>query len=705
MANPFDQFDAAPASGNPFDQFDQAPAVPSVTPGDVEARKKQLEIQAAAEPVNVARERQTVVGELGGGLKQFASDIGTAFNPQEKDMGAIERALHIARAPLGLVRAAAPIVSLGTSPTLANVATSAGESVSDALTKRGFTTLADILGATASAGIDVASQTAAQKLAGATAGKLIKGLPNVAERTAALRAEQAAKEAGVNVEAAAQRKAAETAASKAREQIKTDVGYEEGISDLARYYRTKEAEQARQALTSRSAVEGLAKGKQGAQEVGAEFQKLYNTKLAESDAYFKPKYKAIEAEASRVKTRAENYNETVYKIQQEGAPTGVAPTAGERVAATAESALSESPPALRTGADLIKEQRRLRDLERNAYSSGKDNLGRQYKELQTALGKDINDLEGTVGKDLSALNAEYAQKHAPFFSSESEIRAASEIGPEAVVDKLVPKNTDALRGEKIDRLIEFTKTNPKLQEQMGDSFIKNMAADASNVSGELSLSKLSSKWGQYADSRTQDKVLKATLGDRYEGMRKLVQNAEQASDVTVDQILKKQLATIDAMHGARVEGYGARLKSLDSFKNVLGEGEKTIEGIKMQGKQGSIEAGREARLEAVRKDFDAKVKALGAKPFPEHAGQLVGSAMILHGAVGLVMGNATGVPTIISGIGVMLTAPMFFRIISKAKGLELMNRAMRAAPGTSAAYSAGRVLQKYMRTENEDNGH
>lgn len=733
MDNPFDQFDTPAASTNPFDQFD-APATftktstPAIKPGDVEARRKLGELQAAQEPQNVSRERQTIGGEISGGIEQTMNDLGMAFRPLDKMnrkenggmvLDALERAAYVGRSGLGVLRTLAPILSLGTSPMLSNLAAGAGESVSDALAKRGHTTLADVLGSLTSATLDVAPNAAgAEAINKYVRPAIAAKFPNMAEKVAGMKSALDAEEGTVNAASAAERASAERAKAavearlrSAKSNAESGVSSEASIADAAATNARNEAARVKAGITTKEGLEAMAPSKHSSQDVGASFQEHYNTKLAESENYFKPKYDQIEAEAAKVKTNAENYNEAAYRVGKQGAPSGIATTGGERAAATAEGALAEDVPALRTGADLIKEQRRLKDLERNAYGSGNDNLGRQYRELQEALGKDIEALPSSTARDLAAVNKEYATKHVPFFGSDSEIRAAAEAGPEAVVDKLIPKKTDALRGEKVDRLLQFV-DKPEQQKSIGDAFIKNLTGDASNASGELNLSKLSSKWGQYADSRSGDKVLKSVLGDRYEGMRKLVQSAEGATTQSTDALLDKAISQIDKTFKARSSIYNKtaenvskeQLAKLNTLKGVLGEGEQVIEGFKAPAKVGSLETERAVKIDALRKEFNDKLKEMGVKPFSENAGQLVGSAMILHGLVGGLAGHAAVAGAqAMSGFGIMLAAPTFFKLISKARGLELMNRAMRAAPGTANAYAAARTIKSYLKEiEKED---
>ena len=755
-------------------EADLDPIGGSVRPGDVAARQAQINSQVAAAPENVARERQSFTGEVGGGLKQFAGDISTALNPAEKDMGVVERALHVARAPLGLLRSAAPIATLGLSPWLTNLITKGAEQVHrytpDVKIPGTNTTLSDVLGGAAMAAGDVLSQMGLTKAAGAAQGKLAARYPTLNEKFTSMVGDLRTKDAVLNAEMQARKDAARRAKSLTEtsvEDVTTAAEKQKGIlsaeheaalarnetaADAARAQAQTAARQGQGAVPTPATLNALTKGSQASsKEIGADFQTLYSAKREASSASFKPKFDAIEAKAEALPGKTDHYDAALTKVQNEGAAvTGILPTAAERNAVAAQKSLiagSEAKPAVTVnGKDLILEKRRLSKI---AAQSNDANMRRQYTELADAVEKDIQALpDKALLQERAALNSQYAKEHVPFFDEKSDLFQATQVGPEAVVDKLIPKGTDAFRGEKIDNLRTLLKSEPAAQEAVGTALIKNLVGDATDVSGNLNLSKLPSNWKQYASSRDNDHVLRTVLGNRYEGMKAVAQAAERSTPSDIEGMLKEAINGINRTYKARASAYSgeftqrigglekgasAAVKAgnakLSSLQEALGEGAQVVEGFKIPAKTGGLETERLTRIASLRKEFNDNLQKMGLKPqqfdekggfvnlkdttgkpvyvghqFSEDAGQMVGSAMVLHGAVGAAAGKAAiAGAQALSGFGVMLTAPAFFKLISTARGASLVARSVRAAPGTSAAFSAARLIKDYVKTD-EFNG-
>lgn len=676
MANIFDQFDTPGGGGNVFDQFDQAPTAKPEAPLDerLQAARNKIALQNPElfnDASRQVRERQTFTGEVLGGLKDTVNDLATAISPQDQGMGWLERALHVARAPMGLIRAAVPVATLGTSPVVANFASGAGEGVADALAKRGYTTLADTLGAITQAGVDVGVGAGAQKAAGVAGGALKKALPLLREQGQEIVRKGIDASKAVNADAAFRTAAAEAA----KGQVASKAG--KAVDEITAAVPTRDSFK----LTSRSS-----------EEVGKELGNIYTSKRLASKTKFDSEYGAIKEEAKGVAASTDNYASALDEVY--GGDKGISragQTSAEGNAGRAKNILENTElPDNPTVADLITERQRLRRLGSQAHRNGDDNLARQYGVLEKGITSDLNQAPKSITNKLAATDAAYADQHTPFFGSRSEIRKAFDKGPESVVDTLIPKARDTDRVAKLGRLQTFL-DNPDQQKAVGEAFIKNMVDDATSAAGDLNLRRVVSKWGQYADPRTGDKVLKGVLGDRYREMQQLVASSSAMKPKSVADTIKSMTSGVEA-------DAAGKMKTLEG---LLGKADTVIEGARVPGKVGSIEATRRAKIEVIDKEVAGKLAKMGVKPISDEAGALVGSAAMLHGAVGMFMGSPAAIPQIATGGLIFLGAPAVLKLMAKARGLELLRKSVRAAPGSTAAAANARIIKRYLASDHE----
>lgn len=739
--------------------LDSASDQTGVASGDIEARNRQI---TAANPnlgqPNRAREQQTVGGEISGGLKQFGQDIATAISPAEKDMGIVERALHVARAPLGLIRAAAPIVTLGSSPAITNAITSGAEAASDYVgsTKIGNAripglsylygqdiTPAAVTGGTTQAIGDVLYGLAQGKLAN-IAGPLLKAkFPTLSEKATTLNNLLSSGEAGLNAEAAAARAQAEQAATGIAKTSRADVRRIKIKADLARSEAETKAGFASEALPTQQKIEALTPGSTTAEASGSQLRGHYEATKAERSAAKNALYDPLIKEGAGVDAARSNFDASVRTVTGERGLTGTPANQAEKIAgvakkgavadeaavadqidalqasieaaptaehkALAQSAMKEfvqtgNLPKTPTVADLVNEHKRINEA---IAASRNDNLTRQLNTLKSGIEADINAVPGNFGTQLSKADRYYAESYAPLFGRKSEIRAAFQSGDSAVVDQLIPKATDKLRDEKLTRLVDFTAGKPEQQKALGDGLIKNIVGDATNAAGDIQFQKLGVKWQRYADTRSGDKVLKAVLGDRYDSMKELVANTQRITPKSIDDTLSATIKGIDANTKARVASTIKESESkLGSLQGLLGEGEKYVNGIKVASQQGTIESTRLAKIAALKKEIETKAAKLqGSNVVSQTALQTAGLGTLIYGAIGLVLGAPQALASIVTGGLVLLSRPAIIKLTNSVKGLNLINRAMRAQPGTAAAAANARIIQRYVQEEKGKAAH
>ena len=680
-----------------------------------------------------ARERLTIGGEIKGGLEQLGAGISAASKPAATLSELVERGDQAILGGLGLLRST---FGAATAP-LTNVITSAGEGVSDVLQKLGFNTAADVAGGLTTVAGDVLTGIGPSKLLNAARSKLIAKLPNASEKLATSVSQRAGQEAAINAEAAAARQQALQAQQAIQANAQAAIGSEESIGQAASDFARQQARQAKAKIPTRATLQAEAPGGVTSATRGQQLRAHYEGTRAVKSQAKEDLYNPLMAQGEAVTAERAGYDASIKTVLGEKGVSGPFPTRAEQAAkgaqpkaaslaedevtdqidaleavvkgaaspeakVIAQNALGEfvkrgDLPVNPTVAQLIQEQKRY-----NAAigASRNDQLTRQLKILKTGVEQDIEKASPGLATQLQKADKYYAEEYAPLFTRGSSIRKAFETGDSAVIDQLVPRATDKLRDQKLTRLVQFADT-PAQQATLGDGFIANMVGDAEK--SKDAVAKLRSVWNLYADPRSDDKVLRTVLGTRYDGLKELATSV-QIKPTSIDAALKTTLKNIESTTASRT-GFFTKAQSdkLKTLEGVLGEGEKFIEGVTIAGKPGSIEAARTAKLEALQKEFDDKLKRMQPSKVPTHAGELVGGAMVLHGGVGLLMGSAAAVPQIISGGIVMLSAPLLFKMMQSARGLELLNKAMRATPGTVKSAALARLVSQYTRTLKEEN--
>jgi hypothetical protein len=660
-----DQLDTEPAV-KPARVVTQLDPVNNETPEQI-ARRKYPELFKEEAP-NVARERQTVSGEILGGLSQFGGDLKTAFagDASQPDMGPVERLLHGLRAPLGLLRAASGATVIG--PKLTNAATALGESASDALQKKGFTRGADVVGGLTTALGDVASGVGQAKLGTATSSALQKVLPTKQSKIASLasRAEgdianvAKAGEADIATETLlrdAQIKDIRQVANRNTKAIsEIDKAAELEKQAVKRnasadtYLAQSDAEAAANAIPDPVKLqERLAKNATPGEVAGRSFKDSYQRELSRTKASFNKEYEDILRDTDKVEGAALNYQQSLEKLAKEKGISRPLPTKAEGAGAKAQAALTDvdevtaetvgeltqqlkgaRDPAQRkvlqdaldetmaqgtlgekpTLTDMLRERQRLKAGERAAFQAKDDNLFRQWKDLRSGLDEDIRSVAPDKLDALEAAGSRYVQEYVPFFSKKSVTRAIAEGSPETVLDQIIKPTVSAQGRVLKNKAVESAERGMALlddagKEQVSSTFIKR-GFESNFKEGSFDKQGLVKWWDSYADpSNTGNKVLKTALGEKYKDMEQAVEAFRSNKP--------KQLADVAAQVAKasekQVTSQTAGIEKLASNKKATLQ--DFLEEAPKLNQQGLQNANKE--IEGIRKATAAKQEAIRAK--------------------------------------------------------------------------------------------
>jgi hypothetical protein len=680
MANPFDQFDepAASSGGNPFDQFDEG----RVKPGDVEARKKQVAAQAAAEQPNVARERlgsggilnpvTGAISEAFGGAKDFGSGIIDTLSGAV-NLSPTEAGKGLLKTGLGAVRTvASPLAGL------TDIASDAGEATHKFLTNLGLEGGADIGAGLVQSALDVVGPMGIGRLGGALR-PAVSGLKS--KRMVA--ADKAAELAKSEADTAGRVAAIKSGGEAAQESVESIAQAEKSMIPSVNEIRERFAKDAPLGM-----------------DVGADFKGTYRSKLGQEKSKFNKLYDEALSGTDDIEVPASSYLERIEKVLAEKGVSRPLATQAEKVASKAKGALDVTEeaadqlaalerdigraadpaskkmlqdsmqefieegrlPAQPTVRDLVMERQRLKAGQRIAVQAKNDNLTRQFNELIDGITEDI---PKGVRNNLAAVDKQYLDEFVPFFGKKSVTRAIAEGNPENVLDLIIRPAGSSKSVEKATRAWELM--DDAGRESARKAFV-NQGLETAMSDGAFKASNFTKWWDKYSDrSGTGDKVLKTVFGDSYNDMRSVITQLQTSKPKSIDQV------AADLTKGFQQAG-AAQTKSAEAAQKLMKQRlEKEINELMPERSGARVSQ----RLESI------------------------GSGIIAGGTVASLIGHGAWGRIVAGGI-LILTAKGVGGLLASAKGRNIFKAMARSTPGTSQAAATARQAQNLLQNLEEE---
>ncbi len=709
--------------------------------------------------VDRPREYLTVGGEFTGGLGDIAEGLRGFANPERNIVSNLRQADLSVPGVLGAIIGGSPTLRTGLgvaraafSPAapLFNIATSAGKMVSDFLQQLGFTNAADVAGAGTSIAADVIGAPRVLSQLGKAAAKskfrtlrsdrVTEARSGGARQEAALTeqakgaAEQAAslREAQLSqldeAKAATQRTVDDAALGNITQKKSIEAGGEiEKQTALA-----KAKQELADVAETEAEVRTLVQDAPTAEETGEAFRKTYLTKQTASKKRFNKEYDDILTDAKGIKIQGVATEEAARELLGEGVgilPSKADVTAGKLTKAvdveseayknlkaqfsdpttpesqkTIQALMKKSgiiqfdPKKEITLDQLIIDRQKIKGAIRALEDVGQDNIARQFKQLRAGIEDDLVGNPG-ITKRLAAVDKAYATEHAPFFSYGAPAREAAEEGVAGIVNRLIPKASDADRVEKLSALKILDDKAP-----VQKSWI-NQGVFEADKTGDFGKG-LVSYWDKY--SEPGDKVLKALLDDQYVHYKDIVTRLRTVKAKNINKTLDETLTEIEKRTGAGIKGIDeAQIKRMKSLQGLLEEGEKfkTTLFDRTLKKTEQITSDRERAIAKLRKDIDKEVLKITGKPISPDRIKNYGQMITIAG-VGFSFAGAVqfGVPKIITGGLMTLYPEQIARMLENVRGTQLIRRAIRTVPGTSQAAANARQIQNYFRELDKENG-
>ena len=661
-------------------------SAPTIKPGDVAARQKQMDALAATEKPNVVRERLAPGGILGApigianeffsGVGDTARNLGNLLSP-DAYKGVVDN--PIAGTALGVARA----VSSPTAP-VSDLAASLGEDLSQSAQKAGFTTLADLLGATSMAVADVAAPLAgARYLKKVEQG--IKATPRLENALLKSRRTQAN-------EAKTALSQAETKSAAKLSEVQADLATnKEGIGQLR---ETAEEMLPTKADLQKQFADKAPLGK----DAGGSWKQSFSNKWNESKEKFNRLYGEITDEGAAIEAMPESYMAAGGRVEKAMGVTGV-PKAGaaEGVAAKLRKtmdldrfeddtykALKEQldgvgpadkarvqgvidefkagneMPEIPTVRDLVIERQRLKAGQRATRG---DYAKKQFEGLIKGLEDDIANANEGIAQKLFSTDARYATEHAPYFTQGTVTRAIGTGKAEAVVDSIyrptisasgkTGSNTKAL--EAITRAREVI-TDPQEWQKINKAFI-NKGIEFASDGDALDPKKMVQWWKSYKDvAGTNNEVLRKGLGEQ--SFREI--------DSVFTQLDRAPKKTLDGLAKDLVHSFEGRAKEATAIETA------------------HIKATRAALEKQIGDLMGTKVGKITDKL------QSIGAGVFTSGTIG---DGPTSARAVKGGV-IVMTAKAVGTLLETTRGRSLLKAVMRGTPNMAQRAATARQIER-----------
>ena len=748
--------------GIQFMAFEEEPK-PTVKPGDVEGRKRQVAAQIQAEEPRQVRER------LGGqDTSSITGFLGDMFPTQAKEVfgGVVDTARAGAdlvkgglfqgpptsipalledprtRAALGVARTiGAPFAPV------ANAITVGAEKANEALSALGLNKTADVV---AGVGEAVANVYGVSKLGQ----KMNAAKAKAAARFPSIRSQAEARKVAGEAEIATATQEGEKQVAQAKQLLKAQreeaqqqavkAGQEKITLESARQAEEESilsfAEAQKKTIPSGVQVrEKLSKNAPFTKDVGKSFKATYETKQTAVKDIADEKYNTLRQRGAATPGIRQGYDEAIDEVLGEKGISRPFPTSAERAAsgakkgvaeldddavaeqidslqkavsdapsreakAMAEDALTEAIGANRlppnpTVADLVSEHKRL-----NAAlgASRNDNLSRQLNILKKGVEVDIKNSSEDLFTKLKDADSFYATEYAPYFSRNSGVRAIAEGDANTIVDKLI-KPTISSSGRALDNKAEEIAL--KAKSLMSDN--PRLQEDVAKTFMAKGIDKAfeSGVFNPKALVKYWDTYAAPRVNDNMV-LKTFLRGRYKDTEDIITTLRNVKASSIDEVAENMVKtlnvSTATKAKKLDDIIQGAVKGET---GVKATGQD--IAATRRAtkvKVTEIKKQMEADIeKLLGKAPGESGAGQFIGQLYLAEAGAHLATGNlpAAGAKAIRGTLLVMARAG-FTKMMAFKRGRSLLRAAMRTTPGTVKAAAQARLIQDFAnRVKNE----
>jgi len=681
-------------------------ATPTVKPGDVAARKKQVAEQAAAEQPNVARPRETIVGNALSGTAEGLQGILDILAPKpgggkplDFSEGVFRGLLRgVLESPHGRAALGAAKASSAPLTPLSNLATQGGEEVSKALQERGYTTGADVAGALTEAAANVLPQVAVSKIA-KVAKPLVEGLKS--NRTLAGEAAKTAEAdlIAANELAASRATAAKEARTAAETQAAESVAGAKSSAQAATESYQSIGEAAKANIPTKNQIERAA-GTETGQEVGRKFKEAYHAERKQrkeaSDVLYDEALGPKEAGDKSVAQANVNAQDKARELQDQAR---LAKTPQEK--ADANKAFSDF---LTTGE--VPEEASIRQMheglinlkagQRAAQQAKNDNAARLFGEKITSLEKQMNKKQPGVLEDLAAADANYAKEYAPYFGKKSPVRAIADKDPVALAESIFQPHVE--RSDRAVRTMESARkllgNDEALTRSTAHAHFNQLIERASKTDDFRK--NLVKEWDKYTNVKgDNNRVLRLGYGKEYNDFNAIVNQLKGSKPKDIDAVVEGLVGGaqggVDTAERAAKAAMGL---AASTEKTTLGEIAKsskaTNAAIKQRLEHDVMKLLPESKIEKGLNIIQGKENTFARRL------QSIGSGVFVSGAI-----RGNGHTASVGGL-MVLGANGAAKLIESARGRSLLKAILRGTPGTTQAAATARITENFLKEA--DNG-
>lgn len=576
---------------------------------------------------------QPTTGEMfSGGIKKIFAPVST--EPSDI-VGPLSYKGDVERLLGGLEVLGAPLQPA------ANLVTRVGEHVSDYLTGKGYGRVGDVAAGLTTGVGDYLTGAGAAKGVNLLKAPLARALPTIKERIGL--ASSAGEQRLSDLDKLANEAQATAAGAQAKRLQEIPVAKE-----TIKQQGTRDIEAVEQQLAEQQRGVGLEAAQAGA-PVGPKRMS------------FDKRYTDLEQAADQIPISPVNLNVKAYGLIREPGIPGTPTLPSERSSAVIARTLTEADPE-----EIAGQVRR-------ALTSGGEAKAVDYNELtKTVLGPATSE-DVTVGELLRARKRLRAAGRAAYASGHKNLGRQWGDLEDAITEDIKGL---AKADPQAARVYRQSKNLDKdyFKKKAVDWYAEGVDQAFDPATGVWDRKRFTKWWEKSADSTNNDRDLRRLLGDRYDGTKGLVEDMQKATELNIEQAAKEASRNIMRRTGQEMREVGAREKQFGKLDTETGK---------------QIQAAREEGKAAIEADIKSQIEKLTGKPFSENWGTWMGGMGILHGVY---YGNLYSA---VIGAGILLSHGALIRLLNSAKGASLIQRAIRAAPGTGEAIAASSAIVRF----------
>lgn len=388
---------------------------------------------------------------------------------------------------------------------------------------------------------------------------------------------------------------------------------------------------------------------------------------------FDTRYEALRKQGEAVTTSPVNLNTSAKRVSQEKGIESMPTTQAERTAAATTQRLTE-------GAGMGEIEEEIGNRVRRMITEGTATKKIDYDAITADVLGPVTSGDVTATQLIDSVKRLRAAERAAYDAGHKNLgRQFGAMERAALVDLAKADPRLARLHRSIDKDYFKQKSVQWYQDGVQQSF--------NDKTGNFDRGKFAQWFAKQQDENDNDRFLKRMLGDRYDSTKTLVQDMQRANDMNIEKASGEVIKNIRKGGGTELAALAKEEKGFDAARKAA-RGDFTKAQKAIGEKADDIEKQRKLTVDALNKEAKTAIEEATGKPWHLPGGRFWGSVMLVHGVATM---NPT---TIWGGAATIVGHNAINKLLSTVQGTSALQKAIRAAPGTAQAFTAGNAIKQ-----------